>query len=102
MVRTKKNKQILKNPKFTYFKPAGVPLFNLEEIILNIEEFEAIRLKDLEKKDQRKCAQIMGIHQSTFQRLLVKAREKVITALTNGLAIKIEGGNYIENKNETK
>ncbi len=98
MSRTKKCKQILENPKFIYFKPAGVPLKDLEEIILNIEEFEAIRLKDLEKNDQKTCAKIMGIHQSTFQRLLTKSREKLIIALTKGNAIRICGGNYYKNE----
>lgn len=98
MVRTKKSKIVLKNPSFTYFKPAGVQMRNLSETILNVEELEALRLKDLEKKEQIECAKIMGVHQSTFQRLLIKAREKVTFALVNGYAIKIEGGNYIKDE----
>ncbi|MDA3856344.1 MAG: DUF134 domain-containing protein [Candidatus Woesearchaeota archaeon] len=98
MARAKKCKIVLENPNFTYFKPVGVPMKDLNEMILNIEEFEALRLKDLEKKGQIDCAKIMGVHQSTFQRLLIKAREKVTFALVNGSAIRIEGGNYIKDE----
>ena len=100
MGRNKKDKIILKNPKYTYYKPPGIGLRDLNEQIISIEEFEAMRLKDFENKDQTTCAQIMEIHQSTFQRLLVKARKKLIGAIIEGSAIKIEGGNFKLNKNE--
>jgi len=34
-------------PRTRYFKPSGIPVVELEEIVLKIEEAEAIRLKDL-------------------------------------------------------
>ncbi len=98
MGRKNKIKIILKDPKFIYFKPAGIRMYELEEITLNIEEIEAIRLSDLKKLNQSECAKIMKIHQSTFQRLLTKARNKIANALINGYAIKIEGGNYMKNE----
>jgi len=81
-------------PLVNYFKPAGAPMAALEEIQLLVEEAEAIRLKDLEKMEQEKCAQEMNISQSTFSRLLDSARQKIADALLNGKAISIEGGNY--------
>ena len=66
----------------------------LEEVQLLVEEAESIRLKDLEKLEQEKCAQEMNISQSTFSRLLDSARQKIADALLNGKAIRIEGGNY--------
>ena len=35
-------------PPVTYYKPAGIPLRELDEVKLTVEEFEALRLKDLE------------------------------------------------------
>ena len=81
-------------PEITYFKPRGVPLTYLEEVILNVDEFEAVRLKDLEGMEQEECAKKMNISQPTFHRLVLSARKKIADAIINGKAIKIEGGNY--------
>jgi len=81
-------------PQVTYFKPAGVPLANIQEVHLSIEEAEAIRLKDIEGLEQDACAQKMNVSRSTFARTLLLARQKMADALLNGKAIRIEGGNY--------
>ena len=81
-------------PQITYFKPAGVPLAQLQEICLSVEEAEAIRLKDIEKLEQEKCGQRMNISRTTFARVLTSAREKTADALLNGKAIRIEGGDF--------
>ncbi len=81
-------------PNVTYFKPAGVRMISLEEITLNVDEFESIRLKDYENLDQTEAAKRMNISQPTFQRLYESARKKIADAIVNGKAIKIEGGNY--------
>lgn len=94
MARPFKCRQIWSNPNFHYFKPRAVPLAILKEIILTVDEAETLRLKDLEKLDQIEAAEKMNIHQSTFQRTLTRAREKVSDAIINGKAIKIQGGNY--------
>lgn len=92
MVRPKKIRRIGFNPEFTYFKPRGVPLAELDEVELGHDEMEAIRLKNLEKLDQKKCAQKMKISQSTLQRMLYSANRKIAEALVKGKAIKIEDG----------
>lgn len=94
MVRPRLCRRILFEPHVTYFKPAGIRIIDLEKIILNVEEFEAIRLKDLEGLKQEQCAKKMKISRPTFQRLVVCARKKIADAIVNGKAIKIEGGNY--------
>ena len=81
-------------PQITYFKPAGVPLANLQEVCLSVEEAEAIRLKDMEGLEQEECAQRMNISRTTFSRVLGSARQKMADALLSGKAIKIEGGNF--------
>lgn len=81
-------------PEVTYFKPRGVPLRELEEVELTIDELETLRLANAEKLNQTEAAEKMDIHQSTFQRTITRAREKITDALINGKAIKIHGGEY--------
>lgn len=93
-MRPRKNKLINFEPESTYFKPRGIPLSKLKEVELNLEELEALRLVNLEKLNQIDAAIKMEVHQSTFQRTLTRAREKITDALVNGKSIKINGGNY--------
>jgi predicted DNA-binding protein (UPF0251 family) len=81
-------------PVVTYFKPAGVPLRQLDEVVLTVEELEALRLKDIEGLEQEDCAEKMGISRPTFFRILNSAHSKVADALVKGKAIRIEGGKY--------
>jgi predicted DNA-binding protein (UPF0251 family)/predicted Fe-Mo cluster-binding NifX family protein len=81
-------------PGITYFKPAGIPLRDLEEVCLSVEEAEAVRLKDLEGLEQEQGAEKMNVSRPTFQRVLASARKKIADALLNGKAIRIEGGNF--------
>jgi len=96
MPRPRRYRRVGFQPDVTYFKPAGVPMRGLVDSILALEEFEALRLKDLEGLDQSDCAEKMDISQPTFHRLVLSARKKVADAIVNGKAIKIEGGNYIK------
>ncbi len=81
-------------PGVTYFKPRAVPLMELEEVELTVEEFEAIRLCDEKGLKQAETAKRMGISQPTLNRLLNSAHRKIAAALVEGKAIKINGGNY--------
>ena len=94
MSRPPKCRRVAFLPNVTYFKPAGVPLRVLGEVVLRIEEVEAMRLKDLEGMEQEEAAERMNISRPTFQRVLASARQKVADALLNGKAIRIEGGNF--------
>ena len=94
MSRPPKYRRVAFVPEVTYFKPAGIPLRILEEVIVSVEEAEAIRLKDLEDLEQEQCAQRMSISRPTFQRVLESSRQKIADALLHGKAIRIEGGNF--------
>ncbi|MEM3556021.1 MAG: DUF134 domain-containing protein [Candidatus Micrarchaeia archaeon] len=98
MVRPKKCKMVYAEPGVTYFKPRAIPLIDLKEVELSVEEFEAIRLKDYEGLEQVQVAKRMGISQPTLHRLLDSARMKIAEALTKGKAIKIHGGSYVVKK----
>lgn len=69
----------------------------VKENVLQVEELEALRLKDLEGLEQEACAERMGISRQTFQRILNSAREKVADSLVNGKAIRIGGGYFTRN-----
>ena len=94
MPRPRRRRRIRFQPDVTYFKPAGVGISELEESIITFDEFEAVRLKDLEGLDQIEAAKKMGVSQPTFQRIYESARGKIAEALVNWKALKVEGGSY--------
>lgn len=94
MPRPRLCRRVMGAPGFTYFKPAGVRIRELDDSVLSVDEYEAIRLKDLEGLEQEDAAKKMNISQPTFHRLLLSARKKITDAIVNGKAIKIQGGNY--------
>lgn len=80
-------------PKTVYFKPAGVPLEEIREIVIGQDEVEAMRLKNLLGFPQEEAASRMGVSQPTFHRLINTAHQKITDAIINGKALRIEGGN---------
>jgi len=89
MARPIKPRRVLFDPNVVYFKPRALPLSMLEEVDLNVDELEALRLCDLKDLEQKEAAKKMKISQSTLQRILASARKKVAEALVGGKAIKI-------------
>ena len=90
MPRPCKRRRVRGRPNSSYFKPAGVPINSLEESILTLDEFEAIRLIDFQEISQEQAASKMQISQPTLSRILKLARKKISDAIINGKAIKIE------------
>ncbi|PIE91347.1 MAG: hypothetical protein CR997_01355 [Acidobacteria bacterium] len=79
-------------PDANYYKPKGIPLRELEEVVLGLDESEAIRLADLEGMTQEEVSEWMHISRATVGRILETGRRKLADAITNGKALKIEGG----------
>lgn len=79
------------DPKAVYFKPRGIPLPELDTIILGRDELEAVRLADLEGKSHGDGATSMGVSRQTFGRIVISARQKIADALVNGKAILVQG-----------
>jgi predicted DNA-binding protein (UPF0251 family) len=82
------------NPEISYFKPRGIPMFDLEEVRLTVDQREAIRLSDLLGMSHEDAGRRMGVSRATFGRIVQQARKAVADALINGKAINVEGGNY--------
>ena len=92
MPRPKCNRQICGVPDKNYFKPRGMPSVDLEEVVLSLDEFEAIRLADCEQLYQEDAAGRMNISRQTFGRIIKAAHKKIADVLINAKALKIEGG----------
>ncbi len=77
------------NPNITLYKPQWVSMKNLKIIEISLEEWESLRLKNVEWLDQTQAAKIMNTSQSTFQRIFSNAQKKISTAIVKWMAIKI-------------
>lgn len=93
MPRPTCRKRIGFQPKAVFFKPAGIPLGVVQEVVIGQDEVEAMRLKNLLGFPQEEAANQMGVSQPTFHRLINAAHQKITDAIINGKALRIEGGN---------
>jgi predicted DNA-binding protein (UPF0251 family) len=100
MSRPRKCRWINSEPTVTMFKPRGIPTTSLETVTLAVDEFEALRLKDLEGLEQEKAATRMNVSQPTLHRILESAHRKVADSLVHGKALVIEGGEYVVKQGE--
>ena len=73
-------------------------MFRLKEVVVTLDEFEAMRLVDMDGLYQDKAADKMRVSRQTLGRIVESARRKVAKALVAGMAIKLEGG-HIEMQN---
>jgi predicted DNA-binding protein (UPF0251 family) len=92
MARPFKCRKVVSEPRTYYFKPRAAPLCELEEITLQLDEFQAIKYAELDRKDQTAAAADMKISRQTFGNILASARRKLADAVVNGKALKINGG----------
>ncbi len=76
------------------FKPFGIPVTDLEPVILLFEEYETIRLLDYMGMTQFQAAEEMSVSRPTLTRIYEKARRTIAEAFVDGKAIFIEGGDY--------
>jgi len=90
MLRPKVRRRLRFHPDVYYFKPRGVPLRELEEVVLLPDELEAIKLHDADGLEQVEAARKMEISQSTFARTLDRAYKKIAEAFVEGKAVRIE------------
>lgn len=90
MSRPRKRRFLRFNPSVYYFKPRGIPLRMLSEVVLLPDELEALKLHDVDNLEQIEAAKKMGISQSTFARTLDRAYKKMAQALIKGKAIRVE------------
>jgi predicted DNA-binding protein (UPF0251 family) len=89
--RPKKVRYIQLMPKVTLFSPRGKP-GRPDEILLSIDQYEALKLADYQGFDQTQGAIVMKVSRASFGRILRSARKQIADALVNGKIIKIGVG----------
>jgi predicted DNA-binding protein (UPF0251 family) len=94
VARPRKCRHIRVNPAVRFYKPQGIPVRQLQIVTLKDEELEALSLADCQGLDHEAAAALMNISRSTFSRILAQARTSVATALVEGAALKIGGGDF--------
>ncbi len=82
-------RRISHQPPCDFFKPAGIPLYELEEVVIGADEMEAIRLADVEDLFHSEAAAHMEVSRQTFDRIVRRARIKIGRALVRGYALRI-------------
>ncbi len=85
-------RRVSQRPVAAIFKPVGIPVRDLDEVVMSLDEFEAMRLADLEGLYQEQAAARMNVSRPTFGRIIDSARRKVAEVLVHGKALRIEGG----------
>lgn len=95
MPRPRRPRCVSQEPKYSMFKPGGIPVKDLELLNLTVYELEALRLADIEDLYHEDAALRMEVSRPTFHRILKEARRKVATCLVEGKALGIKGGNYV-------
>jgi len=93
MPRPRKRRRVCSLPRCEVFGPLNGTI-NDEIVIISVDEYEVIRLIDLEGLEQEQCAERMGVARSTIQRIYTEARRKLAESIVNGKVLKIEGGDY--------
>ncbi|NLZ55675.1 MAG: DUF134 domain-containing protein [Clostridiaceae bacterium] len=94
MARPMKRRRVCSLPDINRFGPLDAPVSPGDQIDMTVDEYEAIRLIDLESFTQEECAQQMNIARSTVQGIYVEARRKLADALVNGKLLLIQGGQF--------
>ena len=93
MARPCKKRWVCSEPRCRRFGPSDVS--NAEEVILNLDEYECIRLIDYEGLEQEQCAVQMGVARTTVQAIYKSARRKLADSLVNARHLRIEGGDVV-------
>ena len=95
--RPKRLRRLTFSPPAHSFHPADGEhcLIQRELIVITMDEFEALRLADLECHSQEEAAKKMGISRATFGRIVESGRSKVARALVHGCRLEIAGGAFM-------
>ena len=94
MPRPRKWRKVCCLPDVNRFGPLDSPVEKEHVVIMTVDEYETIRLIDLEGLSQEECAGQMHVARTTVQGIYQEARKKIAESLVNGKVLRIEGGDY--------
>ena len=92
MPRPLRCRRIEQLPVYRSFSPDDTAA--TENVLMTVDEFEALRLLDNEGLTQEACASRMNIARTTVTAIYDSARKKVADALVNGKRLLITGGHF--------
>ena len=92
MPRPRRCRRVCAEPSIAKFLPQ--PDAGSEPVVLHVDEYEVMRIVDLEKRSHEECAAQMEISRTTVTEIYEKARFKVADAIVNGRPLVIAGGHY--------
>ena len=95
MPRPCKRRRICEMPACEGFGPKGAAAGERPTIVMTLDEYEAIRLIDLEGLTQEQCASQMNVARTTAQAIYNSARVKLAECLVNQKELRITGGDYV-------
>lgn len=94
MARPTKRRQVCSLPDSERFGPLDIEVEKAKVIKMRVDEYETIRLIDLEGFTQAECAEQMQVARTTVQAIYSRARKKLAKSLVNNMVIVIAGGEY--------
>lgn len=94
MSRPRKFRKVCQMPDNSRFGPLDSPEGVNDYVNMTVDEYETIRLIDLEGFNQEECAQQMNVARTTVQGIYVNARRKMAESLVEGKGLLIDGGEY--------
>lgn len=92
MARPQKLRRVCSMPCRRRFGPLGERPASDDVVTISLDEYEAVRLIDLEGMTQEECADAMHVARTTVQGIYLAARKKLADILVNGKTLLIEGG----------
>ncbi|MGD9605279.1 MAG: DUF134 domain-containing protein [Bacilli bacterium] len=95
MPRPTKWRKVCCLPDYNKFGPIDFPINNNEIIKMTVDEYETIRLIDLEGFTQEECSKQMNVARTTVQSIYYEARKKLADSLVNNRVLLIEGGSFL-------
>lgn len=90
--RPRKWRRVCSLPEQDAYGPLHTP--SSEVVVMSVEEYETIRLMDLEGCTQEQCAESMDVARTTVQGIYMRARKKLAEFLVSGSLLRIQGGDY--------
>ena len=95
MPRPRKCRRVCCMPGNRSFGPLDGCTNDRKAIVMTVDEFETIRLIDLEGLSQEECAKLMAVARTTAQAIYNSARVKLAECLVKGVWLSVDGGDYL-------
>lgn len=94
MPRPRKWRTVCEVPRNNRFGPLGADPYSGETVQMTVDEYEAVRLIDMDGLTQEECAVRMHVARTTVQGIYESARKKIASAIVDSKELRIEGGEY--------